>query len=169
MSVIGKELVDYRDIRVEDYDYEVTLEAIADAYLEKAGEYDLPLAARMDEIYYGLLHVDEDCLLLYHPEYERKYSKVCIRCSHQGILAVVRICFCDISKQTKKAYAAQEQVGGKVAAGLLVGGAVGIGYAVGTGISKMARAAGRNQSQFDAEMDWLRTVDMLTEEIFPPY
>lgn len=166
MAVKGKEMTEYRTINIVDDELIIRLSTITGTYKSVAAKYELPLAVRDDVVRYGIFSMDEPCIVLYHPKNEREYTKLCIRCSHQGKMAIVRIGLFDISKQARKAYAAQENVGGRMATGLLVGGAVGIGYAVGAGISKVARAAGRNQSKFNAEIDWLGMVDMVTNEVF---
>lgn len=133
MAVKGKEMVDYRNITIEDAEHEITLQKIGSAYEAVASNYALPLKAREDILNYGYFSLDEDCLVLYHPQNEREYSKLCIQCSWQGNIATVHIRLCDISKNVRKA-----NMG----------------------------SIGRNRPQFDAEMDWLRMVDRITNEVF---
>lgn len=76
-----KELREMRpQIRYKD-GLEVTLQSVQEALLEAAGQVGLPVAFYTDQVKYGGMigGSTEDCIVLYHPEHQKDYFKVCIR------------------------------------------------------------------------------------------
>lgn len=119
---------------------DITLATVQAVIKEAAAERGLPVAFKPDQVKSGSLFSPtiENCVVLYHPEHENDYYKICIRVSYQGNCAFVSINDFgksrlegnagsrDFLKETLKHGSGAEKVGALIGAGarrIIKGGA----------------------------------------------
>ncbi len=118
----------------------ITLQSLQTALKDAANSHGIPVAFSMDEVKYGGLigGSTEQCLVLYHPEHEKNYYKVCCTVKRQGNYAFVSVhtfgkstnlnnaALKDFRKDIYKNGSMSEKVGAAIGGGirnLIVGGA----------------------------------------------
>ena len=93
----------------------------------------------------------------------RTYFKFCFIVSYQGSIALVSTYIYGNSTQMTKEAVAETKTGAGWAA--LFGGAVGIGYAVGTGFRKAFNAIGRSKAKLEEEKMWYAAIHGILDEV----
>ena len=145
-------------------DGSVDFNAVATALMQAAEQYDAPCAIRDGEIVAGAFSSNgTPCLVLYHPEHEFDYFNFCILRSQQGNTCVFEVYTCGSSRQIKKhdfqnntrVFDGAASQG--MALGVMRGGSVGAGYAIGSALGGIVRggvktvAKGINALTMDSE------------------
>ena len=145
-------------------DGSVDFNAVASALVQAAEEYDAPCAIRDGEIVAGTFSSNATpCLVLYHPAHEFDYFNFCILRSQQGNTCVFEVYTCGNSRQIKKhdfqnntrVFDGAASQG--MALGVMRGGSVGAGYAIGSALGGIVRgsvktvAKGINALTMDSE------------------
>lgn len=84
---------------------QITLQTVQEAIKDCAQGMGIPVAFYTDQVKSGGMFnkTIEDCIVLYHPEHQYDYFKICVRVSHQGSYAFVSAMDFGTSKQMKKA------------------------------------------------------------------
>ncbi len=185
MSIPEKKLEQlYDPIRYPNGE-EITLDLIKEKFVEVAENYGLALSVENDEIETGGFFNSSTtpCLLLYNPTYFDDYYKFCITSKPQGKTALINIySFGKSTQMSKEAFSQNTKVfdgaGSRgTALGILRGGAVGAGFAVGsaaTGLVKggiKALAKGINALTMDKaalaeEKEWYDLFYAVIAEVF---
>lgn len=163
MPIKEKELDECRPtIRYMD-STNITLENFGAWLGEKAQMYGAPVSLAYDTVSRGLFGGGAPCLVLYHPQHPHDYFRFCILISYQGSIALVSTYLCGRSTQMKKEAISQAKTGAGWAA--LFGGAVGIGYAVGSGVRKAVNALGKSKSKLEEERTWYGAIHGILDEV----
>ena len=70
---------------------QITLQTVQEAIKDCAQGMGIPVAFYTDQVKSGGMFnkTIEDCIVLYHPEHQYDYFKICVRVSHQGSYAFV--------------------------------------------------------------------------------
>lgn len=163
MAIKAKELQEFRPtVRYMDGDG-ITLMSIKEA-LAKAGEnYGIPMAFAKEEISNGLFGEKLPCIVMYHPEHPSDYFNFCIQKHTQGKIAMVSVSLCGSSKQMQKDNIAHNRTGALPAA--LLGGGLGIGYAVGASLTKAFGSMGRSKAKLEVEKSWYGAITGIFDEV----
>jgi len=161
----------------------VTYDAIKMVLEEKIDKYGINAEIISSELYTGLFSKDETCLSLVNPKHREDYFKFCIYRKEIGKTCVVEVYSYGQSKNIKREdFAANTRIfdgSGTMgtAAGILRGGAVGAGFAIGSaavGITKAGvKAIGkginallRDPEVLEKENDWYAAVFGIFNEVF---
>lgn len=163
-----KELREMRpQIRYKD-GLEVTLQSVQEALLEAAGQVGLPVAFYTDQVKYGGMigGSTEDCIVLYHPEHQKDYFKVCIRVKKQGSYAFVSVNDFGTSRllgnegsheymvsSVKNFWKDKDNDGTEM-----------IGAVVGAGVRRLVKG-GRNSQKLEEERNWYTMVSDLFDDV----
>lgn len=161
----------------------ITYDAIKTVLEEKIDEYGIDAKIISSELYSGLFSSDEECLSLVNPNHREDYFKFCIYRKEMGKTCVVEVYSYGQSKNIKREdFAANTRIfdgSGAMgtAAGILRGGAVGAGFAIGSaavGVTKAGVKAIKkgintlllDQDALEKENDWYAAVFDILNEIF---
>lgn len=82
----------------------ITLEALCDAFMNRAMEYQIPLEISMDQVKSGgmLSSGVQDCLVLFNPQHKRDYIQYVVTIRRQGTMAFVSVDNYGVSKNAAK-------------------------------------------------------------------
>ncbi len=181
MYISAKELEKLYGIRYTDAEG-LTLEYIQKAIFEKAEEYGLELAILNEEVSYGVFSGTKPCLVLSHPTQKSDYYMYAITLAPQGKTCVVEVSVFGRSVQMSKEDFANNthiftgnNTRGAVV-GALRGGALGVGFAVGSmaagvgkaGIKALAKginALTRDPQALEKEKGWYDLLNAILEEV----
>lgn len=161
-----KELREMRpQVRYKD-GADVTLQSIQEALTQAASEVGLPVAFSQDQVKYGGLigGSTEDCLVLYHPEHQKDYFKLCIRVKKQGSYAFVSVNDFGNSRLMDNE-ASHEYMVNEVKKGWKdndIAGAT--GAVIGAGVRRLVKG-GRNNQKLEEEKNWYVMVSDLFDDI----
>ena len=153
------ELREFRPVvRYRDGKY-ITLQTVQDAIQDCAQGMGIPVAFYADQVKSGGMFnkIIEDCIVLYHPEHQHDYFKICVRVSHQGSYAFVSAMDFGNSKQMNKANqvkACKEDRKGKS-----------MSYKVGSLIGQGITTIGRNKSKLEEEKNYYACIVDIFDEI----
>ena len=138
---------------------EITLNTVQDAIKDCAMKMGIPVAFRGDQVKSGGLFNSsvEDCLVMYHPEYERDYFKFCIRVKRQGVYAFVSINDFGKSKQMNKAIYAESYKADRKGQPM--------SYKVGSMIGQGIMTLGRSKAKLEEEQNYYQCVFDIFDEI----
>lgn len=149
ITVKAKEMNPVHSIRYMDAE-NATMENLMDYFAQKAAEYGLVYEFQEGEISYGLFSTPVPCTVLIHPKHlgnsENEYFKFCFTRQVQGKTCTIEVSSFGRSTQMKAAdFAANTKIfDGKgtlgTAAGILRGGAVGAGFAIGSAAAGIGKA-----------------------------
>lgn len=150
ITVKAKEMNPVHSIRYMDAE-NATMENLMDYFAQKAAEYGLVYEFQEGEISYGLFSTPVPCTVLIHPKHlgwnsENEYFKFCFTRQVQGKTCTIEVSSFGRSTQMKAAdFVANTKVfDGKgtlgTAAGILRGGAVGAGFAIGSAAAGIGKA-----------------------------
>lgn len=139
----------------------LTLQSAQSALEECAQSRGIPIAFYNDQVQSGGVfnRTLEDCIVLYHPEHQSDYYKLCIRVSYQGVAAFVSIMDFGVSKQMKKdaqRTAYKESRKGQP-----------LSFKVGSLIGQAVTSIGRNQSALEEEQRYYTCLTAILNEVFP--
>lgn len=137
----------------------ITLQIVQDAITDCALSMGIPVAFYADQVKSGGMFnkTIEDCIVLYHPEHQYDYFKICVRVSHQGSYAFVSAMDFGTSKQIKKAdmaRACKEDRKGKS-----------MSYKVGSLIGQGITTIGRNKTKLEEEKNYYACIVDIFDEI----
>lgn len=99
----------------------------------------------------------EDCIVLYHPEHQYDYFKICVRVSHQGSYAFVSAMDFGTSKQMKKAGQAEAYRADRKGKSM--------SYKVGSMIGQGLTSIGRSKSKLEEEQNYYACIIDIFDEI----
>ena len=183
MPVRNKELEEVRDPVRYMNGSEVTLEALKEALEEAAENYGIPLRITEDEVEYSLFSSQRTpCLVIEHPKHDCDYYNFCIQRKAQGNTCVISVSsFGRSSQMAKEQFAANTKVfdgaGSRgTVVGVLRGGAVGAGFAMGSaamglakgGIKALAKginALTRDSGALEEEKGWYDVVFSIFNDV----
>lgn len=137
----------------------ITLQAVQEALRECAQSMGIPVAFYPDQVKSGGLFSKtvEDCVVLYHPEHQNDYFKICIRVGHQGNYAFVSANDFGISKQMKKAGQAEAYRESRKGQSM--------SYKVGSLIGQGITSIGRSKAKYEEEQNYYACIIDLFDEI----
>jgi hypothetical protein len=160
----------------------LSYDSVAKALSSKYDEYELSYNMVMGSLSNGLLGGSKDALFVFHPDHINDYFKIVLTITRTGRTATVDLYSSGKSKQFNKESLANTRVfdgsGAKGASvGLLRGGSVGVGYAIGSATASIAKAGfkaikkGFNKLTMDSnaleeEKNWYGAVLSLIYELF---
>ncbi len=171
-----KKLVEhYGPIRFMDGEY-VTYDAIKERIEKLVEDYGIEATLAMGDVNYGLFSGTKEALMLVHPKHVDDYYKFCIIITPAGKTCNVEVFSYGKSRQmSAEAFAQNTKIfdGSGVmgtAAGILRGGAVGAGFAIGSaavgiakagakGIAKGINALMRDPGALEEEKAWYDIVN----------
>lgn len=141
----------------------VTLPSIQRALTAAAEEAGIPMAFYDDEVKIGgMLSSEVDkCLVVYHPEHQKDYFKICIRVKTQGNFAFVS--FNDFG--TSKLLGNQGSHDSLMDTLKNGSDAEIVGAVIGAGLRRLTKG-GRNSSKMQEEQDWYSIVDEIFDTVF---
>ena len=137
----------------------VTLRTVQNAIQDCAQNIGIPVAFYEDEVKSGGLFnkTVENCIVLYHPEHQNDYIKICIRVEHQGTYAFVSAMDFGTSKQIKKedqvAIYKESRKGQSMS------------FKVGSLIGQSITSIGRNKSRLEEEKNYYACIIDIFDEI----
>jgi len=140
----------------------ITLQTLQNALQDAANAHGIAVAFYADEVKYGGLigGGTEPCLVLYHPEHEKDYFKVCIRVKKQGNYAFVSVNDFGQSRQLNNAscqdFRKDVYKNGSMSEK--------IGAAIGGGIRNLI-VGGTNKQKLEEEQMWYAIVGDMFDEI----
>lgn len=140
----------------------ITLQTLQNALQDAANAHGIAVAFYADEVKYGgfIGGGTEPCLVLYHPEHEKDYFKVCIRVKKQGNYAFVSVNDFGVSTQLGNA-GSKEFLKDTMKNG---SGAEKVGALVGAGLRMMFKG-GANKQKLEEEQMWYAIVEDMFDEI----
>lgn len=138
---------------------EITLKVVQEAIEDYAKEIGIPVAFYADKVKSGGIFnkTIEDCIVLYHPEHQSDYFKICVRVDHQGSYAFVSAMDFGTSKQMKKA--------GQAAAYKADRKGKSMSYKVGSMIGQGITSIGRSKSKLEEEQNYYACIMDIFDEI----
>lgn len=144
----------------------ITLRVVKEAIEDCATKMGIPVAFTSGQVKSGGLFNSNvvDCLVMYHPDYEREYFKFCIRVRHQGTYAFIDINEYGNSKQMDKAYRgelAREGLKGSFRGGSSYEKGKMIGQAIGGAIGSI----GKSKAKLEEEQMYYTCVFDIFDEI----
>ncbi len=161
---------------------EVSYDAITEALNAKIEEYGIP--ARVVSATLGgggLFAKEETCIALVNPEHLYDYYKFCIYKKDVGKTCIVDIYSFGTSKNMKNESLASKKIfdgSGAIgtAAGILHGGAAGVGFAIGSaavgigkaGIKAISKGIGKlfqDENSMELENEWYRAIAAIFDEV----
>lgn len=187
LFVRGKNLEEYLEpIRYADGANATLDDALA--YIEeKAEEHSVDLVCEKGFAEYGNIfsfnHMDVPCIVLHHPAHSSDYFKFCITRKEMGNAAIFQVFTTGNSRQiNKEQFQQNTQImdgSGALGAsiGMLRGGAVGAGFAIGSAVTGIAKtgvkaiakgvnALTMNKAALELEMEWYRCISTILYEVF---
>ncbi len=137
----------------------ITLNVVQTAIKQCADSMGLPVAFYVDQVKSGGLfnRTVEDCIVLYHPDHQNDYFKICIRVNHQGSYAFVSAMDFGTSKQMKKAGQAEAYKESRKGQSL----SFKVGSLIGQGITSI----GMNKSKLEEEQNYYACIIDIFDEI----
>ena len=140
----------------------ITLQALQNALQDAANDNGIPVAFYEDEVKYGGLigGSTEPCLVLYHPEHEKDYFKICMRIRRQGNYAFVYVNDFGVSTQLGNA-GSKEYLKDIMKNGT---GSEKVGALVGAGI-RMLFKGGANKQKLEEEQAWYAVISDFFDDI----
>ena len=138
---------------------DITLQVVKNAINDCAKSKGLPVAFYPDQVKSGGMFnkTIEDCIVLYHPEHQSDYFKICIRVSHQGNYAFVSAMDFGKSKQMKKADQAEAYRESRKGQSM----SFKVGSLIGQGITSI----GRSRSKLEEEQNYYACIIDIFDEI----
>lgn len=138
---------------------DITLQAVQNAIKDYAQGIGIPVAFYPDQVKSGGMFnkTTEECIVLYHPDHQNDYFKICIRVNHQGTYAFVSAMDFGKSKQLKKAdqvEAYRESRRGQS-----------MSYKVGSLIGQGITSIGRSKSKLEEEQNYYACIIDIFDEI----
>lgn len=162
---------------------EVTYDSIKQRLEEVVEQYGIPVSVETAEMNYGIFgDKGVPCLVVVHPDHRDDYFKFCILKKEIGKTCTVEVNSYGKSTQLKREdYANNTKIfDGRgtagTASGLLFGGAVGAGFAIGSAVTGIAgagvKAIGkginallRNPNALESEKMWYQTVCSIFDSV----
>lgn len=148
-SISAKKMTPVRDpVRFMDGG-NITYNDLKNALQSRIDEYGVPVAMDSGEISYGIFSPSVECLTLYHPEHHNDYYDFCLIIKPLGKTCTIEAYSYGKSTQmSREAFAENTKVFdgsgvGNTALGLLSGGAIGAGFAIGSAVTGIAKAGGK--------------------------
>lgn len=137
----------------------ITLQTVQEALKDCAQGMGIPVAFYNDQVKSGGMFnkTIEDCIVLYHPEHQNDYVKICIRVGRQGNYAFVSANDFGTSKQMKKAdvsAAYKEDRKGKS-----------LSYKMGSMVGQSIMSIGKSKSKLEEEQNYYACVIDMFDEI----
>lgn len=179
-----KDLVPFSEpIRVADNEA-ATYESIIQAVNDLAAHFGAPIANREEYIFRSFLDDDPPAhLVFYHPDHEKDYFNFCIMRKQQGASCLLQVFTMGKSRQMgKEAFQQNVHVfdgnaARGTAVGLLRGGAVGVGFALGSAtagivkggakmLAKGVNALTMDRAALSEEKDWYNIMTDVFSVVF---
>lgn len=137
----------------------ITLQTVQDAIMDCAQNAGIAVAFYADQVKSGGMFNKniEDCIVLYHPEHQNDYFKICIRVSHQGNYAFVSAMDFGTSKQMKKAGQAEAYRENRKGQSM--------SYKIGSIIGQSVTGLGKSKSKLDEEQNYYSCIIDIFDEI----
>lgn len=137
----------------------ITLQTVQNALKDCAQGMGIPVAFYTDQVKSGGMFnkTIEDCIVLYHPEHQNDYFKICIRVGHQGSYAFVSANDFGQSKQMNKADRADAYKADRAGKSM--------SYKVGSLIGQGLTTMGKNKSKLEEEQNYYACVIDMFDEI----
>lgn len=137
----------------------ITLQIVQDAIKECAEGMGIPVAFYDDQVKSGGMFnkTIEDCIVLYHPEHQFDYFKICVRVSYQGDYAFVSAMDFGTSKQMKKAGQADAYKSSRKGQS--------VSFKVGSLIGQGITSIGRSKSKLEEEQNYYACLIDIFDEI----
>ena len=138
---------------------QITLQTVQEAIKDCAQGMGIPVAFYTDQVKSGGMFnkTIEDCIVLYHPEHQYDYFKICVRVSHQGCYAFVSAMDFGTSKQMKKAGQAEAYRADRKGKSM--------SYKVGSMIGQGLTSIGRSKSKLEEEQNYYACIIDIFDEI----
>lgn len=138
---------------------QITLQTVQEAIKDCAQGMGIPVAFYTDQVKSGGMFnkTIEDCIVLYHPEHQYDYFKICVRVSHQGSYAFVSAMDFGTSKQMKKAGQAEAYRADRKGKSM--------SYKVGSMIGQGLTSIGRSKSKLEEEQNYYACIIDIFDEI----
>lgn len=148
-AITAKKMTQVRDaVRFMDGG-NLTYDDLKNALQNCIDEYGIPATMDSGEISYGLFSRSVNCLTLYHPEHHYDYFDFCFIIKPMGKTCMIETYSYGKSTQiSREAFAENTRVfdGSGVsgtAVGILRGGAIGAGFAIGSAVTGIVKAGGK--------------------------
>lgn len=128
---------------------EITYDDLRSSLEQCIAEYGIEATLDSGEVSYGIFRQPVECLTIYHPNHHYDYYNLCILLKPLGNTCTIETYTYGKSTQMSyEAFAKNTKVFdgsgvGNTALGMLSGGAVGVGFAIGSAVTGIAKAGGK--------------------------